>query len=191
MEDASFKEFVLIMLGWAGIYAPLGLGALGSMIGCSIAGQAGIGAMLDVESGGAKLVVLSGMPFSQTLYGFLVMQALTRPVTFENAPALFAVGILSGIALLVSAWRQGDCLASAVNVAKVKPEAYGISITPAAMVEGAAIFAFVFAMILAGTIPTAESVSEKVAKSNDAQSVRVERPLEKSSEVTAGKTAAE
>jgi hypothetical protein len=40
---------LLVVLGWIGLYAPMALGAMGSIMGCSVAGQAAIGAMLDTE----------------------------------------------------------------------------------------------------------------------------------------------
>ena len=36
---------LLIIVGWIGLYAPVCLGAVGSAIGCTVAGQAAIGAM--------------------------------------------------------------------------------------------------------------------------------------------------
>jgi V/A-type H+-transporting ATPase subunit K len=42
---------MILSLGWLGVFAPLALGAVGSIIGCSRAGQAAIGAMLETESG--------------------------------------------------------------------------------------------------------------------------------------------
>ena len=43
-------HFTLLALGWIGIYAPVALGAIGAAIGCTIAGQAAIGAMMEVNS---------------------------------------------------------------------------------------------------------------------------------------------
>ena len=45
-----------------------------------------------------------------------------------------------------------SCAAS-INASKSKPEIFGISIAPAAVVEGFAVFAFVFAMVLAASVP--------------------------------------
>ena len=42
---------ILVIIGWLGLYAPVCLGAIGSAIGCTIAGQAAIGAMLETEGG--------------------------------------------------------------------------------------------------------------------------------------------
>lgn len=44
-----------LALGWIGIYSPMAIGAIGSSIGCAIAGQAGIGAMLETEGGMAAI----------------------------------------------------------------------------------------------------------------------------------------
>jgi V/A-type H+/Na+-transporting ATPase subunit K len=83
----------------------------------------------------------------------VVMLALNRPVTLENAPALAGVGLLAGLALGVSAIYQGVCCASSIHAAKSKPEVLGLSLAPAAMVEGFAVFAFIFALVLSGGIP--------------------------------------
>jgi len=123
------------------------------VIGCMIAGQAACGALLEVESGYGRYIGLSALPSSQTIYGIVVMFALQRTVTVENAPALAAIGILAGVGLLMSASSQGKALASAIGASKLKPEVFGLTIAPAAIVEGFAVFVFVFALVLAGDIP--------------------------------------
>lgn len=147
------NELVMAM-GWAGIYGPMALGAIGSIIGCALAGQAAIGAMMDTESGYGRYVGISAMPSSQVIYGIVVMFTLNRPMTVEAAPAMFGIGILAGLALLASGVYQGRCCASAINAAKAKPEIFGLSLAPAAIVEGFAVFAFVFALVLSAGIPT-------------------------------------
>ncbi len=140
-------------LGWAGIYGPMALGAVGSIIGCARAGMAACGAMIDVESGYGRLVGLSALPSSQIIYGIVVMFSLSRDVTPESAGGLFAVGLLSGVALMFSGIFQGLCCASAINASKRKPEIFGLSAAPAAIVEGFAVFAFIFALVISGGIP--------------------------------------
>ncbi|MGR8931371.1 MAG: ATP synthase subunit C [Gammaproteobacteria bacterium] len=143
----------MIVLGWIGLYAPMALGALGSVIGCAVAGQAAIGAMLDTETGHGRYVGVSAMPSSQVIYGIVVMFTLNRAVNVDNAAGLFAVGVLAGIALMFSAIYQGQCCASAIHASKAKPEIFGLSIAPAAIVEGFAVFAFIFALVISGGIP--------------------------------------
>jgi V/A-type H+-transporting ATPase subunit K len=146
-------EQIILALGWIGIYAPVALGAIGSIVGCARAGQAACGAMLETESGYGRYVGVSAMPSSQTIYGIVVMLTLNREVTLESAPGLFAIGVLAGLALMTSAIYQGYCCASSINVSKSKTEIFGLSIAPAAVVEGFAVFAFVFALVLVGALP--------------------------------------
>jgi V/A-type H+-transporting ATPase subunit K len=136
-----------------GLYAPLALGAIGSMIGCMRAGMAACGAMLEVESGFGRFVGVAAMPSSQTIYGIVVTMALPAMITAENSPGIFALGVLSGVALMLSAIAQGSACASSINASKSKPEVFGISLAPAALIEGFAVFAFVFALVLAGRLP--------------------------------------
>jgi V/A-type H+-transporting ATPase subunit K len=146
---------VILALGWLGIFAPTALGAIGSIIGCARAGQSACGAMLDVEGGYGRYVGLSALPSSQMIYGIVVMFTLNREVSVVNAPGLFALGVLTGLALMFSAIYQGACCASAISTSKSKPEVFGLSAAPAAIVEGFAVFAFVFALVLSGGIPSA------------------------------------
>jgi V/A-type H+-transporting ATPase subunit K len=124
----------------------MALGAMGSIIGCAIAGQAAVGALLEVESGRGRFIGISAMPSSQTVYGIVVMFTLNRPVSVETAPGLFGIGLLAGLALLVSAVYQGICCASAIHVSKSRPELFGVSF---------AVFAFVFALVMSAGIPAA------------------------------------
>ena len=146
------EDFILA-LGWVGVYAPLALGAVGSMVGVSRGGMAAAGALLEVESGYGRFIGVSAMPSSQTIYGIVVTLTLNVGVNVENAPGIFGIGLLAGIALMVSGFAQGSACAAAINAFKSKPEVFGISIAPGAVVEGFAVFAFVFALVLAGSVP--------------------------------------
>jgi V/A-type H+-transporting ATPase subunit K len=138
---------------WMGIYGAMILAALGSIIGCARAGQAACGAMLDTEGRYGRYLGIAAMPSSQTIYGVVVMLALNRPITEANAPALFAIGILSGVAQMISAIYQGNCCVAAINAGKNKPEIFGLSLAPAALVEGFAVFALAFALLFSAEIP--------------------------------------
>ena len=146
------NEFV-ITLGWLGIYAPMALGAVASAIGCGIAGQAGIGAMLETEGGYGRYIGVSAFPSTFVIYGIVIMFTLNREVNNDNAGGLFGVGLLAGIALLYRGIWQGKTCASSINASKEKPEIFGLSLAPAAIIEGFAVFAFVFALVISGNIP--------------------------------------
>ncbi|TQV70233.1 ATP synthase subunit C [Exilibacterium tricleocarpae] len=143
------------MLGWIGIFAPVALGVAGSCIGCARVGQAAAGAMLDCDSGYGKFIGLAAMPSTQAIFGIVIMFTLNREIEPEAAAGLFALGVLSGAALMVSAIYQGRALIAAVNASKNKPEIFGLVLAPAAIVEGFAVFAFVFTLVLSGSLPGA------------------------------------
>jgi V/A-type H+/Na+-transporting ATPase subunit K len=146
-------EPLILALGWVVLYAPLALGAVGSMVGCARAGSAACGALLEVESGYGRYIGVAAMPSSQTIYGIVVTMALRRELTLDNSPGIFGLGLLAGLALMLSAFAQGDACAASINVSKSKLDVFGISLAPAALVEGFAVFAFVFALVLAAGIP--------------------------------------
>ena len=117
------------------------------------AGKAACGAILEVDGGYGRYIGLSVLPSSISIYGIVIMFALSRPVTSETSPGLFGIGVLVGVALFFIGILQGDCCAAAINASKGKPAIFGLSVTPAAIVEGFAVFAFVFALIVSGAIP--------------------------------------
>jgi V/A-type H+-transporting ATPase subunit K len=145
-------ENLILAFGWVGVFAPLALGAVGSMIGVSRAGQAAIGAMLETESGYGRYIGVSAMPSSQVIYGIVVTLTFGGAIQPETASGIFGIGLLTGFALMASAIYQGYACASSISVSKSKPEVFGISLAPAAVVEGFAVFSFVFALVLLGTV---------------------------------------
>lgn len=142
-----------LLMGWLGVYSPLALGAIGSMIGCLRGGMAACGAMLEVETGYGRFVGVAAMPSSQTIYGIVVTMSFIGKMTTTNAQGVMALGVLAGVALMVSAIAQGTACAAAINSSKSKPEVFGISLAPSALIEGFAVFAFVFALVLSGRLP--------------------------------------
>lgn len=144
---------LVVALGWLGLFAPVALGAIGSVMGCAIAGQAAIGAMLETESGYGRFIGLSVLPSSFVIYGIVLMFTLQREITAVNAGGLMGIGLLAGIALLFTGIWQGRTCASAINASKEKPEIFALSIAPSAIVEGFGVFVFIFALVLSGSLP--------------------------------------
>ena len=146
-------ENLIIAMGWLGIFSPVALGAIGSAQGCAKAGRAAAGALLDTESGYGKYIGLAAMPSTQVILGIVIMFSLNRELTLINSPGIFAIGLLSGLSMMFCAVYQGQALVAAINASKNKPEIFGLSIAPAAIVEGFAVFSFVFALVLIGSLP--------------------------------------
>ena len=91
-------EGLILMFAWVGVFAPMALGAIGSAIGCTRAGQAACGAMLETEGGYGKYIGVSAMPSSQTIYGIVITLTLSRVV---SNPAS-AVGVFAPVTAAAS-----------------------------------------------------------------------------------------
>ena len=147
----------MTFLGWLGVLSVMILGAFGSILGCSKAGQTACGAMLDTDVGHGKFIGLSAMPSSQSIYGIVMMFILKDKIPLfakhpEFAGAVFIIGLLTGLVFMFSAIYQGECCASAINASKSKPEVFGKSVAPAGIVEGFAVFTLIMGIIMAAVI---------------------------------------
>ncbi len=103
------------ILGYIGLACMLGLSGIGSSIGTTIAGNAAEGALKKNPEGSTSYMILSAMPATQGLYGFVafLMWVLTRDFAAEGV-TLFAVGIAVGVICLISAIRQGQICANGI-----------------------------------------------------------------------------
>lgn len=128
----------------------LGLGCIGSSIGCGIAGMASHAVMARVEEGHGKFIGMSALPASQSIYGFVLMLLMNGAIkdgrlTPGNA---LGIGIFSGLALLASSMYQGKCAASGIQAAAKQPAILGKTFAALGIVESFSLFAFVFALLL-------------------------------------------
>jgi V/A-type H+/Na+-transporting ATPase subunit K len=137
-------------LGMIGPGIVLGLSCLGSAIGCSIAGMASHGVMTRVDEGHAKFIGMSAMPSSQSIYGFVLMILMKNNIQSGTLPPLsaFGIGLVIGLAIMVSAVYQGRCAATAIQATAKQPNLFGLTLAAIGIVESFALFAFVFALLL-------------------------------------------
>ncbi len=107
-----------IVLAYIGIGLMVGLSGIGSIYGVSISGNAAIGAMKKDASSFGNYMVLSALPSTQGLYGFVgffVMSGLLGgTVNWTVAAGIFGAGIAMGLAGLFSGIRQGQVCASGI-----------------------------------------------------------------------------
>jgi V/A-type H+-transporting ATPase subunit K len=147
-----------LFLGQLGLALALGLGALGSALGIGAAGRAAVGAWAKEAKAGKPLnfsyIILTGMPLTQTIYGFILMLSLRatvyNPVILsKNAGALLTIGIAGGLAELFSAWMQG-LIGAAGCRALSEGEGKGLVFIIIAMgiVETVGLFGFVFLLLV-------------------------------------------
>lgn len=103
-----------LFLGYLGMGLMLGLAGIGSCYGTSIAGNAAEGALKKDSSKSAGYMILSALPATQGLYGFLAFLLHFGKVTAETGYLWFGVGIGVGIVCLFSAIRQGQICANGI-----------------------------------------------------------------------------
>ncbi len=139
-------------MGSLGTALVLGISALGSAIGISIAGQASIGAWkkcyMSNKAAPFILTVFAGAPLTQTIYGFLLMQQMKA---CSAVPALVVGrGIAWGGGFGLSA--GGEVLAGAAGADALGETGKGFSqyITVVGLCETVALFVLVFSMVALG-----------------------------------------
>lgn len=128
----------------------LGLSAMGSSIGCGIAGMACLAIMSRIEEGHGKFIALSAAPSSQIIYGFILMLLMSRAIIEGTLSPLSGIGIglSSGSAIMVSAIFQGKVCASGIQATAKQPAVFGKCFASIGIIESFALFAFVFALLL-------------------------------------------
>ena len=121
------------ILGYLGLGLMLGLSGVGSAIGTTIAGNAAEGAMKKAPEKFSSYMILSAMPATQGLYGFLafILWVLGKDVT-SNGPLFFGVGLGVGLVCLLSGIRQGQVCANGIAAT-----ASGNNVTAGTMVMAA------------------------------------------------------
>jgi V/A-type H+-transporting ATPase subunit K len=128
----------------------LGLGCIGSAIGCAIAGMASHGVMSRVEEGHGKFIGMSAVPSSQMIYSFVLMLLMKNAIIAGTLSVCggIAIGVFSGSAIMFAAIYQGMCAATGIQATAKQPSLFGKCFAALGIVESFALFAFVFALLL-------------------------------------------
>ena len=99
------------LLGYLGMGLMLGLAGIGSCYGTTIAGNSAECDLKKDSSKSSGYMILSALPATQGLYGFLAFLLHFGKVTAETGTLWFGVGIGVGLVCLFSAIRQGQVCA--------------------------------------------------------------------------------
>ena len=128
----------------------LGLGCLGSAIGCAIGGMASHGVMSRVDENHGKFIGMSAMPSSQAIYAFVLMILMKNAILANTLSGIAGIGIgfFVGLAIMVSSIYQGKCAATGIQAAAKQPAVFGKCFAALGIVESFSLFAFVFAILL-------------------------------------------
>ena len=107
-----------ILLAYVGVAIMVGLSGLASCIGTSIAGMSAVGAMKKNSGAFGNYLILSALPGSQGLYGFvgffMVKGFLVPEITMIQAAAIFGAGIIMGAVSLFSSYMQAKVCANGI-----------------------------------------------------------------------------
>jgi V/A-type H+-transporting ATPase subunit K len=128
---------------------------MGSALGIGAAAKAAAGAWAKEAKAGKPLnfayIILTGMPLSQTIYGFILMRQISsllvgdNPLTSVYAGTLLGIGIAGGIAELASAWIQGIIGAAGCrSISEGQGKGLAFIIIAMGIVETVGLFGFVF-----------------------------------------------
>lgn len=148
------KNFTEQALVYAAAFCSIGFAAMGSAYGCGVAACSAIGAWKKCYAQNKpapfQLVILSGVPLSQTIYGMIIMFIVMNGKLDTHGIwyVYMAVGILSGIAMGVSALWQGKAAAAACDAYAETRKGFANQLMVLGIVETIAIFAMVFAIVL-------------------------------------------
>jgi V/A-type H+-transporting ATPase subunit K len=133
------------LLGYLGLALMLGLSFIGSALGTTIAGNAAEGALKKNADGATNYMVLSAMPASQGLYGFVAFFIWKGKDFAADGVVLFALGLAAGLTFLISAIRQGQVCANGIVGVSQGHDVFTKTLIYGALPELYAILAFVAA----------------------------------------------
>jgi V/A-type H+/Na+-transporting ATPase subunit K len=153
-EEILMEANVLTQFKDLGVAAALAFSAIGSALGAGAAGMAAVGAWKKAfaqnKTAPFILMVFVGAPLSQTIYGMIVMNALLEFA--KKGQFMWGAGILSGIAMGMSAFMQGKAGAAAADAMGETGKGFGNYLMVLGVIETVALFVMVFILMAAGNI---------------------------------------
>ena len=148
-------ETTALVMAYVGVALKVGLAGIASAIGTSIAGQAAVGAMKKNSGAFGSYMILSALPGSQGLFGFvcffMVQGMLANPTMLQGA-AILGAGILVGIVNLAAAIYQGKVCANGIAAIGNGHDVMGKTLILAAFPELYAILTVAATFLISGIV---------------------------------------
>ena len=136
-----------LILGYLGLGLVLALSGIGSAIGTTTAGNAAEGALKRKPEASGNYMVLSALPATQGIYGFVAFFMLMGKVA-ESGAMVFGVGLSVGLVCMLSAIRQGQVCANGIVGVSQGHDVFTNTLIYAALPEFYAILGLVGALML-------------------------------------------
>lgn len=140
---------------FAAAFMSIGFAAIGSAYGCGAASCSAMGAWKKCYAQNKpapfQLLIFAGAPLSQTIYGMIVMFIVmggADKVANGTWIIYSLVGVLSGIAMGVSAIWQGISAAAAADAFAETGKGFANQLMALGIVETVAIFVLAFSIVL-------------------------------------------
>lgn len=154
----SWFRFGPVTLSIAGAALAVILSGIGSAIGIGYAGRASLGAMSEGTKDFAKYLMLTALPGTQGIYGFVaaflvllwsgIMGGETAGLTVEKGWQFFYASLPVAFAGLFSAIQQGKVCASGVNMTTKQPGEVGKALVLGVFVEFYAVLGLLITILL-------------------------------------------
>ncbi len=138
------------ILGYLGLGLVLSLAGIGSSIGTTIAGNAAEGGLKKRPEASGSYMILSAMPATQGIYGFVAFFMMLSNMKADPANGLliFGIGLGVGLVCLISAIRQGQVCANGIVGVSQGHEVLTNTLIYAALPEFYAILGLVGALMV-------------------------------------------
>ncbi len=136
------------ILGYVGLGLVLSLAGIGSSIGTTTAGNAAEGALKKRPEASGSYMVLSALPATQGIYGFVAFFMLMGKVATQGA-LVFGIGACVGLVCMLSAIRQGQVCANGIVGVSQGHNVFTNTLIYAALPEFYAILGLVGAIMVA------------------------------------------
>ena len=137
-----------LILGYLGLGLMLALAGIGSCYGTTIAGNAAEGALKKNPAKSSSYMILSAMPATQGLYGFVAFLVWRGKDFAADGLMLCAVGLAVGLVCLFSAIRQGQVCANGIAGIAAGHDVQTNTMIYAALPEFYAILALVASLMI-------------------------------------------
>jgi V/A-type H+-transporting ATPase subunit K len=157
-DSGSWFRFGPATLCIAGAALAVILSGIGSAVGIGYAGRASLGAMSEGTKDFAKYLMLTALPGTQGIYGFVagflvmlwsgLMAGDTSALTVEKGWQFFYASLPVAFAGLFSAIQQGKVCASGVNMTTKQPGEVGKALVLGVFVEFYAVLGLLISILL-------------------------------------------
>jgi len=145
-----------LLLAYIGIGVMIALSGIGSVFGLTICGNAAIGGLKKRPDAMGTFVLLSALPSTQGIYGFvayfMIIGKVSATMTAQQAAAVFGASLAVGLVCLLSGLRQGQVCANGINATAAGNNVTAGTMVMAAFPEFYAILSLLFLILVGGTI---------------------------------------